>query len=233
MFNHGKFNLKRFNLPGEGSAEITFRDQFASAFEALADIGEDIYIDEKHAAEVKGAVVFASLVDASGRLSEALSGGASLRCNAVLSGQLADGFSGRVFLSIDSRIITTLYGQVKAAAALGEDIIVEPEITGIVKAAAALGAKYTSGEISFSETVNSIIATAIFDTVTLRLDLSIPAGGKVVIDSDNYNVLFNGENAIDKHSGEWLFLSRAVDRITFRPYGSNVAISVLYTERYL
>ena len=233
MFNHGKFNIKRFNLPSADVTDITFRDDFASALYALVDFGQNVHLHETQSDEFNAAVIAGALIDASGVYKEDVSALVKLRADYIVSDQLSDSISAKIKLSINHFVVETLQGIVNQRAALGEDIYITPDITGLVNQLSALGASYTSSEIYFDETLNCLIATAIFDTLVLKIDLQIPAGGTVIIDSDNYNVLLNAANAIDKHSGDWVFLSRAVDKITFRPYGANVAISMLYTERYL
>lgn len=233
MFNHGKFNIKRFNLPSADNTEIVYRDDLSSALKALVDFGQNYHLQETQSGDVNAAVIVGSLIDASASGGDALSTLVKLKADYIEAEQLSDSFSARVLLSINHHIMQTMSGIIKQRAALGENIYIAPDMTGLVEQIAALGASFTAAAIYFDETLNCLIATAIFDTLILKVDLTIPAGGKLVIDSDNYNVLLNAVNAIDKHSGDWVFLSRAVDKITFRPYGANVKISMLYTERYL
>ena len=292
MFNHGKFNIKRFNLPSADNTEIEYRDDLTSALKALVEMGQNFHLMDQHSGQISAAVSFGALIDASvsggdtlstavklfadygitAALSDSLSaavkmliysildaqsgtvnaaalmgakivasasGGEELSANAALliecieTAQCINTVKNKTKLSIDHYIIDALQGLIKQRAALGENIYINPDMTGVIKQIAALGANFKSAEIYFDETLNSLIATAIFDTLILKVDLTIPAGGKLVIDSENYNVLLNNANAIDKHSGTWAFLSRTVDKITFRPKGANVAISMLYTERYL
>lgn len=233
MFNHGKFNIKRFNLPSADVTDIEYRDDFASALLALVDFGQNVHLQEKQSGDVNAAVIAGALIDASASGGDTLSALVKLRADYIVSENLSDSIRAQIKLSINHFIVGTLQGIINQRAALGEDIYINPDMTGLVEQITALGASYTASEIYCDETLNCLIATAIFDTLTLKISLQIPEGGKLVIDSDNYNVLLNAENAIDKHSGDWVFLSRAVDKITFRPYGANVKISMLYTERYL
>lgn len=233
MFNHGKFNIKRFNLPSAEGNDIVYRDDLASALKALVDMGQNIHLKEQQSGTISAEVLAGGLVDASASGGEVLSVLAALKADYIPQITASGIVNARAVLSVDHFIEATLSGLVNNSAALGENIYIAPDMTGIIKQIAALGASFTEGQIYFDETLNCLIATAIFDTLILKVDLSIPAGGKLVIDSDNYNVLLNNANAIDKHSGAWVFLSRAVDKIEFRPKGTAIAISMLYTERYL
>lgn len=233
MFNHGKFNTKRFNLPSAEGNDIVYRDDLASALKALVDMGQNIHLKEQQSGTISAEALVGGLVDASASSGDALSALVSLKADYIPSFSVSGVVNARVKLSADNFVYAMLSGLLKNKSALGENIYIAPDMTGIVEETAALGASFTAAQIYFDETLNCLIATAIFDTLILKVDLTIPAGGKLVIDSDNYNVLLNNANAIDKHSGAWVFLSRAVDKIEFRPKGANVAISMLYTERYL
>lgn len=64
--------------------------------------------------------------------------------------------------------------------------------------------------------------------------MTLPAGGTLIIDAENYNILLNGENAIDKYDGSWLFFDRPLDSVEVdSPTSGNINVSILYRERYL
>lgn len=66
------------------------------------------------------------------------------------------------------------------------------------------------------------------------LDIVIPPGGKLVIDSDNYTVYLNNQDAIYAYSGEWIKFTRKLQEIEVMSWTSgNLDVSVLYQERYL
>ena len=65
MFNHGKFNIKRFNLPSADVTDIEYRDDFASALLALVDFGQNVHLQEKQSGDVNAAVIAGALIDAS------------------------------------------------------------------------------------------------------------------------------------------------------------------------
>lgn len=235
MFNHGKFNLKRFNLPGEEITEIVFRDQFTAVFEALLNIGEDIYDHESISDKIKATARAGALVDGSETTREEINASVAAKCNLVFEGyEMKEAFRASVKPALNIYISFQAEEQLLTAAKIGEDVFFSEEITGNVKGAEKLGLNYRLPEtITLTSLFNCLISTAIFDTETITIGVSIAPGGKLVIDSENFVVLLDGENALDKHSGAWLNLARNVERVTFSPAGSAVAINVLYTERYL
>ena len=72
------------------------------------------------------------------------------------------------------------------------------------------------------------------ETVMSFPSLFIPAGGVLVIDSENCVILLNGMNVIDQYEGDWFWLTRNLQQIlTTRFAGGEPQVSVLYRERYL
>ena len=54
------------------------------------------------------------------------------------------------------------------------------------------------------------------------------------IDSDTFRVLLNGENVLDKQSGDWLMLSRDLLYLDIESaIGNGLSGNLIYTERYL
>lgn len=65
-------------------------------------------------------------------------------------------------------------------------------------------------------------------------DLSIPAGGTLVIDSETFTATLNGVNVIDKYSGVWIELTRKLRGMDISSGTSGtLGVSVLYRDKYL
>lgn len=74
------------------------------------------------------------------------------------------------------------------------------------------------------------------EILTCILTCSLAPGQTMVIDAGTYNVWIDGENAVNKHSGDWLDeLNRNTQNITINAAsGRNyLSATILYTERYL
>ena len=93
MFNHGKFNIKRFNLPSADNTEIVYRDDLSSALKALVDLGQNYHLQEKQSGSVNAAVIVGSLIDASALCGDALSALVKLKADYIEAEQLSDSFS--------------------------------------------------------------------------------------------------------------------------------------------
>lgn len=82
-----------------------------------------------------------------------------------------------------------------------------------------------------SATIDSLISTEEemrFESLVLKPNQSL------VIDSDTFTVLVDGEDAIDLYRGEWPFFDKKLEGVTVETLsGGNAAVSILYRERYL
>ena len=68
----------------------------------------------------------------------------------------------------------------------------------------------------------------------MDLDITIPKGGVLVIDSDNFRVLLNNQNVIKSHSGDWIDkLNRRTKSITILAGGRNLEADIYYQELWL
>ena len=78
------------------------------------------------------------------------------------------------------------------------------------------------------------VTSVILENEKITINATIPANGRLEIDSDIFTVLINGENALHLHSGEWLFLDRDIESISIDSgTGGELTGSIIYNERYL
>lgn len=79
------------------------------------------------------------------------------------------------------------------------------------------------------------VSTKRFDMSYIDIDIDIPPGSTLIIDSDNCVVLLDGQDVIWSHSGSWLWLRRATFDV--RVQAGNGALTadktILYTERWV
>lgn len=78
------------------------------------------------------------------------------------------------------------------------------------------------------------VSSVILENEKITINVTIPVNGRLEIDSDIFEVLLNGENALHLHSGEWLFLDRNIESISIDSgTGGALTGSLIYNERYL
>ena len=85
-----------------------------------------------------------------------------------------------------------------------------------------------------TDLLGSKIMASLYDTEQTTINITIPPGGVLEIDSENYTVYLNDTNVFDSYTGEWVIFDRDTTEITLG-VGNGRVISgdILYRERYL
>jgi len=100
--------------------------------------------------------------------------------------------------------------------------------------AQAAGSKNVPSPLVVSEILTSILEATSQTTERTTLQLTIPPGGELRIDSELFLVLLNGENALHTQSGDWINISRNLLRLIVESAsGGQLRGQLIYTERYL
>lgn len=80
----------------------------------------------------------------------------------------------------------------------------------------------------------SVVSAESLEEIIIDLSVTIKPGDILVIDSDNFRVLLNGENAIKYHSGDWIDeLNRQSKSITISGGGDTLESSIYFQELWL
>lgn len=98
-----------------------------------------------------------------------------------------------------------------------------------------IGAKVRTAPDGY-ELVSASANLEAVDMKTAVLTVTLKPGERLIIDASTYNVLLNGKNAIEIHSGDWIDeLNRETQSIVITAASGvgNLSASILYTERYL
>ena len=233
MFNGGSFNHKRFNLR-ETKTEVQLQDSLEESLLAQLEAGQNVHLLLIGEERLNELLYLGSQIDGAAALGESL----SVLCQAVANynalERLRDSLGAAAILDQNCHITDKLLGSVLGKLDLGENIHLQGREWDSFGFAGALAAIYQPEAIRAYEILNSLVSTAVFDTLYISLDVTIPPGGKLVLDSEHFLALLDGENVLDKHSGDWLELSRNVEEIRIEGGGTtNLTATLLYTERYL
>lgn len=204
--------------------------------------------------ETMGAEAGAAIpVDFRGRFADALRGSARGTVSVVSSFSAISGLFSAVRMSAD--VITratisetfqaTAYGQKNTPAALAvaeklaaqvrasKNIPVSVALADRLTAAAA-GSKDIRASFKVSEVMTSMLEAISQTTERTTIDLTIPPGGELRIDSELFTVLLDGENALYTQSGDWINVSRELLRLIIESAsGGQLRGQLIYTERYL
>lgn len=85
-----------------------------------------------------------------------------------------------------------------------------------------------------TDLLGSKLMANLYDTEHITINITIPPGGVLEIDSENYTVYLNDENVFDSYTGSWAIFDRDTTELTLG-VGNGRVISgdILYRERYL
>lgn len=96
------------------------------------------------------------------------------------------------------------------------------------------GSKNIPAPLQASEIMTSIMEATSQTTERTTIQITIPPGGELRIDSELFIVLLNGENALHTQSGDWINISRNLLRLIVESAsGGKLQGQLIYTERYL
>ena len=235
MFNRSRYNLQRFNLPAGGEFDAYIRETMVTVINAMVTNGGNSYIvlvaNEGFGSKADGASgVMLGATAASENVHTGAAGYVIFYTNAYMEERT----EGYVQVSQDALIIVSMDALVGAKASAGNNLFdVIPMEAGFSWYAEA-SKNYISLPIAFSSIVDAQVTTFEFSIGYATLTLTLAPGDTVVIDSDNFVVLHNGENAIDKHTGIWPELTRETFDIQVSSGTlADLVTSILFTERYL
>ena len=90
--------------------------------------------------------------------------------------------------------------------------------------------------MELSESVFAFISAVFVDKQMVHIEVTIPPGGELRINSENFTVLLGNEDIIHLHSGDWINIDKNTMELTVTSGSGNEAVidgKLLYTERYL
>ena len=138
-----------------------------------------------------------------------------------------------ILLSENIYTIEQIKEKVKASVWLSETIDFFLNLSGAVKPDIQFG-KNIWNPINVSESIHHFTSIYTLDQERMEIQVSIPPGGKLYIDSENFNILLNGSNVLHLHQGDWIHVDRETIRLVLDAgSGRSLNGNLLVTERYL
>ncbi|MDD7352003.1 MAG: hypothetical protein PUG84_00940 [Peptoniphilaceae bacterium] len=152
------------------------------------------------------------------------------------------------FINLKSDFQENILSKVK----LAEDINFEIDLENVFKVSCYIGLDFAFSfntfenvyikdsslgkDILIKDTTNSEeILTNLKSTILNNLKTKINSSGKLIeIDSNNFTVYIDEENALDKFSGDWIYLSREVKSIEISSSNNKkIKGKIIFRERFL
>lgn len=86
----------------------------------------------------------------------------------------------------------------------------------------------------FSELLNCEVLVDFLEYIICNIDVTLYPGHELRIDSDLFNVMLNGQNAIHLQRGDWIYLDRnSTELLLEAGTGGRLDGQIIYQERYL
>lgn len=235
MFNRGRFNHIRYNLLTSEEVDIFVQLKSHAVLSAMVASGGNTYETLYSNAVLRGKYQLAAATMAQIVAPSVLHSTSVGAANAYLRGR------SDAVLESRSDIASIAYPTLRSEAVLhSDDWISVNTADRIAMASSLMGTAFLSvntyeyGLISVA-TLLGQATTLSFLYEELVIDLSIPPGGRLVIDSDDYYVMLNNTNVFYAHSGDWLWLDRTVYDVQVMPLSGKMTADkrIQYTVRWL
>lgn len=235
MFNLSRFNVQRFNVPAAGDLDVYITETMSELFSSMVNNGGNVYIVESGNEAFGAHSDMASGIDfGSNTLTESITGSGAGYVLFFASSNLAAAFGSASDATQNVYIVNDLSEAINSSAYLSEDYCPDMRMDGIVSALVFLSKDLSISDEVLSAIVDSQVTSIQFDVGYTTLTLTLRSGESVIIDSDNFVVLLNGENAIHTHSGIWPEFKRTTMDVQISSGTmADLVASILYTDKYL
>ena len=130
-------------------------------------------------------------------------------------------------------LIFELRDSVKSACCLGKNISIIQHVKDKCSGSLFIGKEIHIDGL-LADRVDADISANALEKQIAYLDVIIPPGGELRIDSSLFNATLNGENILHLYNGDWIFISRDTTTLTVQTAtGGKIEGKLLFTERYL
>lgn len=234
MYNSGKFNALKFNAVIADNAIKLFSNSYETITAQLSAT-HIFYLTNNSYEIVTTEVELASGVILVGSPSESITTQCKIVGIIFLAESAHTDITTSVIVAAKYYLINNSIENINANLRTGEIYYLFNESSESVTALVRCGTRHYIKNDSYNLVNASIGAIYSVDIKNIEISVTIPVNSKLIIDSDNYLVLLDGENIIEKHIGAWLDdLNRNVMSIEISGAElTSILSTILYTERYL
>ena len=232
MFSRDRYNLSRFSLGSQDTIipiEVTFSDDLKQVAGAAVPVPSTAFFNDVVRGTLRGAIAVKSAFESAAEVKATC----SMNANMNLSFMSSCAVGAKVEGSQNSNIVAWLSEDL-ISVAYGSKTI--PHFTGFIDdfITDVFGVKNIKRTSLLNEVMTSITDASSQTTEITRIDITLPPGAEIRIDSETYRALMNGENVLYAQSGDWLTLSRELLHFDVESAtGGSLDGTIIYTERYL
>lgn len=219
-----------------------------------ANIGASIDIEDTFSEELKGVsgtAVFIEVADGFDEAAVCLGRvTASVITTADIQNQMNHDVSMMANSVVEDTFISFVFETVRASKNIYLDVVSNTDVrstcylsvdtpTSLSSSEDVFGSSFACKNITDSgifptEILLSDVGGGTLEDFLLSIGISIPPGGELRIDSENYTVTLNGENVLYAQSGYWPILSRELAQMTIDSgTGGEITGEIVFAERWL
>ena len=228
MFSFDRFNLSRFSLGSQDNTihiELLLTESLKSVAGVAIPVETTAFFNDILRGTARGAIGIASAFESYAAMNSA----ALMQANIIVQGLLKDTLQAVSDGAQNSMIIGVLADNLGASSYASADILWHEAYADALTSLASV-----VKDILLYEVLGSVSGAGTQSTEQVSVTVTIPPGGELRIDSDTFRVLLNGENVLDKQSGDWLMISRDLLYLDIESaIGNGLSGNLIYTERYL
>lgn len=232
MFNRARFNLSTFNhvVP---TSDIILRANYITTAAAMIANGENVGGIVYMYNNAYGQMYGSSGVRLAAEMAESAEQNVSFGAVVFVAPTPSEACAALLKLSENIHITDAPAVELLDAVHIGMDIHFNIAIVEAAQVHAALGEDIITSLYS-SSVLDGQISTAKFNIKYTTLNVTIPPGGVLVIDSDNFNMYLDGQDVIAKHSGAWVSVNRDTrDILIENPLNANLITNIMFTEKFI
>ena len=232
MYNDRRYSIARYSV-NQGTKMVEIAERLSEVMGAEAGAAIPVDFRDKYAEALQGSArgtvsVISAFTAASGLFTTA-----KMSADVVTRAALSEALRGSIYGQKNTPAELAV-GAVLVARAQGSKNIPAPLELADHLTVAAAGSKNVPAILKVSEVLTSMLEATSQTTERTTIQLTIPPGGELRIDSELFLVLLNGENAIHTQSGDWINVSRELLRLIIESAsGGQLRGQLIYTERYL
>lgn len=228
----GRYSRIRYSL-GRIDTESIVRFLLVETFDCAFSLGEDTIFAAAVIQTLSGSVVVIPSVSVELLGSEGVPAEIHFVSDFPFLAAASESTESVAYLAEDSFYSHPFQDAVKVQSSLGENTISTAAFGGTMLFRGSLGKNLVTTHY-LSELLHCLVDVFTLENQVMNLSVTIPPGGRLVIDSENYNIYLNGKNVLHLMNGDWITLDRDTTTLSIgNGSGARLTGQLLYVERYL
>ena len=203
------FSLFPFSTRLEAVEDVYDAMSFVETITAIVGITDIENDAEFFRAEVSAVVNLASALLETSAFDESISCAADAIATIVDEETLSEAIAAIAVLEADSYDMVSLNEIIHTKLAIGANTAERATFREAVHAVAAIGS-HIRETVRFDEFINVLITVKTTTQDVIDINITIPPGGELIINSDNYTATIDGVNVLHLYTGAWLYIDSEV-----------------------